>query len=44
MNLELSTDEIDEIMSRDYKIEIKEESTKDKAVGLVKSLFSKRKV
>lgn len=43
MNLELSTDEIDEIMSRDYKIEIKEESTKDKAVGLVKTIFGKKK-
>lgn len=41
MNLELSIDEIDEIMSRDYKTEVKEETTKEKAVGLVKSLFKR---
>ncbi len=43
MNLELSTEEIDEIMSRDYKTEVKEENNKGKARGLVKSLLAKRK-
>lgn len=42
MNLELSTEEIDEIMNRDYKTDIKEENVKGKAKELVKSLFSKK--
>ena len=43
MNLELSTEEIDEIMNRDYKNEVKEETTKDKAIQLVKSLFGNKR-
>lgn len=43
MNLELSTEQIDEIMSRDYKSKVKEETPKEKAIGLVKSLLNRRK-
>jgi hypothetical protein len=43
MNLELSTEEIDEIINKDYKNEEKVLSaTKDKAKSLVKSIFNKR--
>lgn len=43
MNLELSLEEIDEIMSRDYKSETKEETTKEKATQLAKSLFGRKR-
>ena len=43
MGLELSTREIDEIMSRDYKTEVKEETITEKAKGLVKSIIDKAK-
>lgn len=43
MNLELSAEEIDEIINKDYKNEEKVLSaTKDKAKSLVKSIFNKR--
>lgn len=41
LNMGLVTDEIDEIMGRDYKTDTVDNTVKDKAVGLVKSLLGK---